>query len=89
MSPLQRRLETLEQAHSDAAEFILIVRQIVTPGRPVGEAIVAETGGQKFAREVGETEEAFIERVRAFALSRRRHGQHAAVVVVDDTDAAL
>ena len=89
MNALERRLETLEQAHSDALEFIFIVRQVVRPGRPVGEAVVAETAGQKFKRADGETEDAFMDRVRAFALSRRLPGQHAALVAIDDVDLAI
>ena len=67
-----------------ADEFLLILLQIVTPGRPTGEAVTAEVEGQRFKRDATETEDDVIDRIRVFAEANRKPGRHGVQVVLDD-----
>lgn len=86
---IQRRVEALESAGAAAIDFILILRRIITPGVPPGEATHAQALGQTFTREPTETEAQFIERIRAYALAHRRPGQLGVQVLMDETDLDL
>jgi hypothetical protein len=86
---IQRRVEALEAAGAGEVDFILILRQIVTPGVPMGEATHAQALGHSFTREPSETEDQFIERIRGYARMHRRPGQHGVLVVLDETDLDL
>lgn len=86
---IQRRVEALESAGAAGNDFILILRRIITPGVPPGEATHAQMLGQHFERDPAETEEAFIERLRAYAAARRLPGQHGVQVLMDETDLDL
>jgi hypothetical protein len=90
MTPsIQRRVEALEAAGAAATDFILILRRIITPGVPAGEATQAKMLGLHFVREPSESEADFIERLRAYALAHRRPGQHGVQVLMDETDLDL
>ena len=86
---MQRRVEALESAGAAGIDFILILRKIITPDVPPGEATHAQALGQTFTREQGETEAQFIDRIRAYALAHRRPGQHGVQVLMDETDLDL
>ena len=86
---IDRRLEALEAAHSAATDFILILRRIITPGVPPGEATHGKLLGQHFEREPADSEADFIERLRAYAVAHRRPGQLGAQVLMDETDLDL
>jgi hypothetical protein len=86
---LHKRVEALESAGAAAIDFILILRRIITPGVPPGEATHGKLLGQHFEREPGESEADFIERLRAYALAHRRPGQLGAQVLMDETDLDL
>ena len=87
--PITRRLEALEAAGSDAINFILILRQIITPGMPPGEAVAAEMLGERFERLPTETEDDFIARLRHHAEASRRPGQRCAQAIMYEVDLAL
>jgi hypothetical protein len=86
---IHRRVEALEAADTAGVDFILILCQIVTPGVPVGEATHAKALGHSFTRELSETEDQFIERIRVYALVHRRPGQHGVQVLMDEIDLDL
>jgi hypothetical protein len=86
---IQRRIEALEATRALTDDFMLLLVQIVTPGRPTGEAVTAEVMGQHFNRESSETEDDFIERIRVFAVANRVRGQHGVQVILDDSELAL
>lgn len=86
---IQRRVEALEHAGASGLEFILILRRLVTPGVPPGEATHGKLIGQHFVREPAETEADFIERLRSYAIAHRRPGQLGAQVLMDETDLDL
>ena len=86
---IHRRIEALEAAGAAGIDFILILRRIITPGVPPGEATHAQALGRSFTREQAETEAAFIERIRAYALAYRGPGQHGVQVTLDDCDLDL
>jgi hypothetical protein len=68
---LERRLEALERKAGPSADLVsVIIRRIVTPGVPQGEAatfisINPGAEGWRVDRDAGETEAAFLERARA------------------------
>ena len=86
---IQRRVEALESAGAAGTDFILILRRVITPGVPPGEATQARMLGQHFEREPTETEADFIERLRAYGLAHRRPGQLGVQVLMDETDLDL
>jgi hypothetical protein len=86
---VESRLEALESAGAFVDDFMLLLIQIVTPGRPTGEAVTAEVMVQHFNRESSETEDDFIERIRVFAVANRVRGQHGVQVILDDSELAL
>lgn len=86
---LQRRLEALEGTHGAGVQFTVIERFIVNPGRLSGEAAFASVRGQRFTRELAESEAAFLARVRAWAEVSAGPGQLCASVVVSEVDLAL
>lgn len=86
---IQKRVEALESAGAAAIDFILILRRIITPGVPPGEATHGKLLGQHFEREPGESEADFIERLRAYAIAHRKPGQFGAQVLMDETDLDL
>ena len=86
---IQKRVEALESAGAAATVFILILRRIVTPGVPPGEATHGKLLGQHFERKPEESEADFIERLRAYAIAHRRPGQLGAQVLMDETDLDL
>ncbi len=86
---IDRRLDALEAAGAAANDFILILRRIITPGVPPGEATHGKLLGQHFEREPAESEADFIERLRAYAVAHRRPGQLGAQVLMDENDLDL
>ena len=86
---IARRLEALEAAGSDAINFILILRRIVTSGSPAGEAFKAEMMGEHFERLRTETEDDFIARLRHQAEANRRPGRRCAQVIMYESDLDL
>jgi hypothetical protein len=86
---IQKRVEALESAGAAGTDFILILRRIITPSVPPGEATHAKLLGQHFERETAESEADFIERLRAYALAHRRPGQSGVQVLMDETDLNL
>jgi hypothetical protein len=86
---IDRRLEALEAIGDSGVNFILILRQIVTPGIPVGEAVAAEMMGERFERTLTETEDDFIARLRDHAEMTRKPGQRAVQVIMEEVDLDL
>ena len=86
---IDRRLEALEAVGDRSVNFILILRQIVTPGIPVGEAVAAEMMGERFERLLTETEDDFIARLRDHAEMTRKPGQRAVQVIMEEVDLDL
>ena len=86
---IQRRLVALEAAHAVGVEFLFIERRIVFHGQPSGEAAFASVRGQRFVRELEESEDAFLARVRAWAQASATPGQRCACIIVSETDLAL
>ena len=86
---LQRRLGALEAAHGVGVEFIIIECRFAHPGMPTGEIAFADVRGQRFARELGESEDGFLARVRAWAEASASAGQRCASVVVSEHDLTL
>ena len=86
---IDRRLEALEAIGDSGVNFILILRQVVTPGTPVGEVIAAEMMGERFERFLSETEDAFIARLREHAEMTRKPGQRAVQVIMEEVDLDL
>lgn len=86
---IYKRVEALESAGAAAVDFILILRRIITPGVPPGEATHAKLLGQHFEREPAESEADFIERLRSYAIAHRRPGQMGVQVLMDETDLDL
>lgn len=70
---IERRLAALERKAGPSADRVsVIIRRMVTPGIPPGEAatfvsINPGAAGWRVDREPGETEAAFLERARATA----------------------
>lgn len=68
---IERRLAALERKAGPSADRVsVIIRRMVTPGIPPGEAatfVSINPGGWRVDREPGETEAAFLERARATA----------------------
>ena len=87
--PIARRLAALEAAGSDAINFILILRQIITPGMPPGEAVAAEMLGERFERLLTEREDDFIARLRRHAEANRLPCQRCARVIMYEADLDL
>ena len=79
---IHKRIAALEASSALADEFVLILVQILTPGATTGEAALADVSGQRLSRGLTETEDAFIERIRAFAQANRAPGQRAAQVIL-------
>ena len=87
--PIARRLEALEAAGTAKINFILILRRIVTPGIPVGEAVAAEMMGERFERALTETEDDFMARLHHHAEANRGPGQRCAQVIMYESDLDL
>ena len=86
---IEKRIEALESAGAAATDFILILRRVITPGVPPGEATAGKLMGQHFVREPGESETDFIGRLRAYAIAHRKPGQFGAQVLMDENDLDL
>lgn len=89
MANIERRIEVLEQAGAREIDFVLILRRIITPNEPSGEATRARMMGQDFGREPGESEDDFVSRLRAYALEHRRPGQCGVQVLMEEFDLDL
>jgi len=86
---LERRVETLEAAGGGNLPDVVIMREIVSPGHVGDPVTIAEIDGQRYEREVGESEERFIVRVGDLARERRQAtGNRRALVILraDDED---
>ena len=85
---IQRRLGALEATHG-RIEFIVIERRIIEPGKPAGEVAFADVRGQRFVRELAESEDGFLARVHAWVEASASPGKRCACVVVSETDLRL
>jgi hypothetical protein len=89
MARLKSRVEALESAGAGVIDFILILRRMVTPGIPAGEATRARMLGQHFDRDAAESEDDFFHRLRAYGIAHRRLGQYGVQVLMYETDLDL
>ena len=85
---IQRRLGALEATHG-RIEFIVIERRIIEPGKPAGEVAFADVRGQRFSRELAESEATFLARVHASAERSASPGRRCARIVLTETDLML
>jgi hypothetical protein len=87
---IDRRLGALEYKTNSGVQFILILRRLVSPGNTgTKEITAASLRGERYTRNLGETESDFIERLRGLAISKRGPGEQGASVLIDETDIAI
>lgn len=90
MQTLERRIEALETKGSAGALDLIVMHEIVSPGKvglPVRSATI---DGQRYDIESGESEGDFIARVEAAARERRRlSGNRHPLVLLSSCDEAL
>ena len=83
MAGVGRSISALEAASHKANDFILILRRIESPDGQTGDAESAETLGQRFRRDLSETEEDFIQPVHDYyAPAHRPPGQSAVQAIM-------
>lgn len=78
---LEKRIEALEVAAPQERDPICIVRLIALPGQIDAEAVRAEVGGVVMLRADGESEDAFLDRVKAQAVQQAKPGCVAVALV--------
>jgi hypothetical protein len=90
MTTLERRIEALEAMGNSGTPDLVVMHEIVTPGKRGRPVKMATIDGRRYDMNPGETEGEFIARVEAAARERRRlAGTRHPLVLLSSCDEAI